>query len=70
MKLFNIHILKQDALGRRLAEARKEACKEAVVIPNKMISALLRQITGRNKTLMEAYRESQMRLKEKVRNAG
>lgn len=65
MKLFRLHILKQKTLDERLSEARSEA----VVMPNKMISALLRQIVGRNKTLMEAYREAQMRYREKVRNA-
>lgn len=77
MKLFNFHILKQktlDDMCKRLAEDRKKACeesaKQALVMPNKMISALLRQIVGRNKTLIEAYREAQIALREKVRNAG
>lgn len=69
MKLFNFHILKQKTLDGQLAEASADARKEAVVMPNKMISALLRQIVGRNKTLTEAYQEAQMRLREKVRNA-
>lgn len=69
MKIFNFHILKQktlDELCERLAEDRKNACKEAAkaarVIPNKMISKLLWQIYGkRRESLMEAYKKSQMR---------
>ena len=55
-------------LDGRLAEVKRDAMKEAIVLPNKMISCLLRQITGRDKTLMEAYREAQMALREEVRN--
>lgn len=65
MKLLGFHILSQKTLDERLAEVRRAT----VVMPNKMISALLRQVVGRNKTLMEAYREAQMALREKVRNA-
>lgn len=65
MKLFNLHILKQKTLDERLAKAHTQA----VIMPNKMISALLRQMAGRNKTLMEAYRGAQMALREKVQNA-
>ena len=62
MKLLGLHILKQKTLDEQLSEVRQEAR----IMPNKMISALLRQIFGRDKTLMEAYREAQMVLKEKV----
>lgn len=65
MRIFNLHILKQKTLDGLLAESHRAA----LVMPNKMISALLRQIVGRDRTLMEAYREAQMRLREKVRNA-
>lgn len=65
MKLFNLHILKQKTLDEELSEARRKA----IAIPNKIISKLLWQIHGRKKTLKEALVESQMALREKVRNA-
>lgn len=51
MKIFGLHILKQKTLDEQLANARRQA----IVIPNKMISKLLWQIHGKpRETLKEA----------------
>ena len=63
MKIFGFHILSQKTLDERLTLARAQARW----VPNKMISKLLWQIHSPNrKSLMQAYQEAQMRLREKV----
>lgn len=63
MKLFNFHILKQKTLDECLAEA----CKKAIIIPNKMIENLLWQIHNPNReSLMQAYEKSKLKLREKI----
>lgn len=62
MKVFNLHILTQNTLDERLSLACKSAAREAIVIPNKMISKLLWQIHGKHReSLREAYRKAKMR---------
>ncbi len=46
MKIFGLYIIKQrtmDNLCERLAEDRKKAVREALVVPNGMITRLLRK---------------------------
>lgn len=59
MKIFGFHILRQKTLNKGITEACIKARKEAIVMPNKVISKLLWQIHGKHReSLMEAYQKS------------
>lgn len=70
MKFFNFHIIKQKTLDGKLAKARKDA----IVIPNKMISRLLVNQADQPivKQLLVEYRQLHSRyqwLRNRIRNA-
>jgi len=71
MKLFGLHIMKQKTLDDMFNENTRVARKQAIVMPNKMISSLLRRIYGdvrKTKPLSQALQEAQMALNRKVLN--